>query len=83
MEWEGCLAVRPDQRRYQPGREEQPPGQGTLNLLIDDTVVASEHRWLPKDITLHAEFEQRGATVVDAQVAAGLGDVVARPAVVV
>ena len=33
----------------------------TLNLVIDGTVVASEHRWLPKDITLHAEFEHNGA----------------------
>jgi hypothetical protein len=33
----------------------------TLTLLIDGVVVASEHRWLPKDITLHAEFEHKGA----------------------
>jgi len=33
----------------------------TLNLLIDGVVVASEHRWLPKEITLHAEFEHKGA----------------------
>jgi hypothetical protein len=33
----------------------------TLSLLIDGTVVASERRWLPKDITLHAEFEHEGA----------------------
>ena len=32
----------------------------TLNLLIDGAVVASEQRWLPKDITLHAEFEHGG-----------------------
>ena len=32
----------------------------TLNLLIDGAVVASEHRWLPKDITLHADFEHEG-----------------------
>jgi hypothetical protein len=31
----------------------------TLNLLIDGAVVASEQRWLPKDITLHAEFEHK------------------------
>ena len=34
----------------------------TLNLLIDGAVVASEKRWLPKEITLHAEFEHKGAT---------------------
>ncbi len=33
----------------------------TLNFVIDGTVVASEHRWLPKDIALHAEFEHKGA----------------------
>lgn len=33
----------------------------TLNLLIDGAVVASEHRWIPKEITLHAEFEHAGA----------------------
>ncbi len=32
----------------------------TLNLLIDGDVVASEQRWLPKDITLHADFEHNG-----------------------
>jgi hypothetical protein len=32
----------------------------TLNLLVDGVVVASEHRWVPKDITLHAEFEHEG-----------------------
>jgi hypothetical protein len=32
----------------------------TLNLLIDGEVVASERRWLPKDITLSAEFEHKG-----------------------
>ena len=32
----------------------------TLNLLIDGVVVASEQRWLPKEITLHAEFEHKG-----------------------
>lgn len=32
----------------------------TLNLLIDGSVVASEHRWLPKDITLTAEIEHNG-----------------------
>ncbi len=32
----------------------------TLNLVIDGAVVASEHRWLPKDITLHADFEHKG-----------------------
>lgn len=32
----------------------------TLNLLIDGAVVASERRWFPKDITLHAEFEHAG-----------------------
>ena len=32
----------------------------TLNLVIDGAVVASEHRWFPKQITLHAEFEHKG-----------------------
>jgi hypothetical protein len=32
----------------------------TLNLLIDGAVVASEHRWVPKEITLHADFEHNG-----------------------
>ena len=32
----------------------------TLNLLIDGAVVASEQRWLPKDITLRADFEHKG-----------------------
>ena len=32
----------------------------TLSLEIDSVVVASEQRWLPKDITLHAEFEHKG-----------------------
>jgi len=32
----------------------------TLSRLIDGAVVAAEHRWLPKDITLHAEFEHAG-----------------------
>ena len=32
----------------------------TLNLLIDGRVVASEQRWIPKEITLHAEFEHEG-----------------------
>jgi hypothetical protein len=32
----------------------------TLNLLIDGNVVASEQRWVPKEITLHAEFEHKG-----------------------
>jgi hypothetical protein len=32
----------------------------TLNLLIDGVVVASERRWLPKDITLRAELEHEG-----------------------
>ncbi len=33
----------------------------TLKLLIDGAVVASEHIWLPEDITLRAEFEHKGA----------------------
>ena len=33
----------------------------TLSLLIDGAVVAAEHRWWPKDITLNAEFEHKGA----------------------
>ncbi len=48
----------------------------TLNLLIDDNVVASEHRWLPKDITLHADFEHKGvkhAVVAHQQVKPLLG----------
>ena len=32
----------------------------TLNLLIDGAVVASEQRSVPKEITLHAEFEHGG-----------------------
>jgi hypothetical protein len=34
----------------------------TLNLLIDGEVVAHEQRWLPKDITLVAEFTHKGKT---------------------
>lgn len=34
----------------------------TLSLLIDGAVVASERRWVPKDIALHAEFEHEGVT---------------------
>ena len=33
----------------------------TLSLLIDGAVVASEQRWIPRDITLHAEFDHKGA----------------------
>ena len=32
----------------------------TLNLLIDGTVVASEQRWRPKELTLHADFDHAG-----------------------
>ena len=32
----------------------------TLKLLIDGAEVASEQLWVPKDMTLHAEFEHAG-----------------------
>ena len=32
----------------------------TLNLVIDGAVVASEHRWVPKELELHADFEHKG-----------------------
>ena len=32
----------------------------TLSLLLDDAVVASAQRWVPKDITLRADFEHNG-----------------------
>lgn len=32
----------------------------TLSLSVNGVVVASETRWLPRDITLQAEFEHQG-----------------------